>query len=82
MNSVADALKGLVILAKNDALKAALPALATFFTNIAGNTSTVNIMGQLAKLQIDLLAALPAVEKDLLTAIATLINDQVATLPK
>lgn len=80
--SIGDALKGLLELAKNDALKGALPPLAAFFTNVAGNPSAVNVCVQLAKLQIDLLAALPTVEKDLLTAIGQMINDQLAGLPK
>ena len=80
--NIGDALKNLIELAKNDALKAALPAVATFFTNIAGNTSAANITVQLAKLQMDLLAALPSVEKDLFIAIAQMINEQVANIGK
>lgn len=80
--NVGDALKSLLELAKNDVLKGALPALAAFFTNVAGNTSAVNITVQLAKLQVDLLAALPTVEKDLLGAIAQMITEQVSSLPK
>lgn len=82
MTAVSDALSALVALVKNDALKAALPPLAAFFTNVSGNPSGINVAVQLTKLQVDVLAALPAVEKDLLTHIATLINDQLTALPK
>lgn len=78
--NVGDALKGLLDLAKNDLLKGALPALATFFTNVSGNPSQLNIAVQLTKLQVDLLASLPTVEKDLLLSIAGLINEQIANL--
>jgi hypothetical protein len=77
--SLGDALKSLVDLVKNDALKAALPPLAAFFTDVANNPSAVNVAVELAKLQVNLLAALPAVEKDVLTNIATMINNQLAT---
>lgn len=82
MTAVSDALSALVTLVKNDALKAALPPLAAFFTDVAGNPSGINVAVQLTKLQVDVLAALPSVEKDLLTHIATLINDQLTALPK
>lgn len=74
--------KQLLTLIKNDALKAALPPLATFFTNVSGNPSAMNLTVQLAKLQIDLLTALPTVEKDLFQAIATEINAQLSHLAK
>lgn len=80
--NIGDTLKSLLDLAKNDALKAALPALAVFFTNVSTNTSPANVMGQLAKLQIDLLTQLPTIEKDLFSAIAQLITNEVASLPK
>lgn len=80
--NVGDALKSLLELVKNDALKGALPALAAFFTNVAGNPSAMNLTVQLAKLQVDLLAALPTVEKDLFIAIAQMINEQVANIGK
>lgn len=76
--SLGDALKSLVDLVKNDALKAALPPLAAFFTSVANNPAAVNVAVELAKLQVDLLAALPSVEKDVLTSIATMINNQLA----
>ena len=72
----------LVATAKNDALKAALPALASFFTNIASNTSAVNIMLQGGKLLADLNAALPTIEKDLLTDISNVITTEANALPK
>lgn len=78
--SLGDALKSLVDLAKNDALKQALPPLAAFFTDVANNPSGVNVAVELAKLQVNLLAALPAVEKDVLTSIATMINNQLASI--
>lgn len=80
--NVGDALKSLLDLVKNDALKAALPPLAVFFTNVAAAPTALNITVQLAKLQIDLLSALPTIEKDLFTAIAGLINEQVANIGK
>lgn len=82
MSGVGDALSALVALVKTDALKASLPPLAAFFTNVAGNPSSLNVAVQLTKLQVDVLAALPSVEKDLLTHIATLINDELTALPK
>lgn len=75
-------LKHLLALIKNDALKAALPPLAAFFTNVAGNPSALNVTLQLAKLQVDLLTALPSVEKDLFMTIAAEINSQLSHLPK
>lgn len=80
--NVGDALKSLLELIKNDALKGALPALAAFFTNVAAAPTALNITVQLAKLQVDLLAALPTIEKDLFTAIAQMINEQVANIGK
>lgn len=79
---MSEALKQLLALIRNDALKAALPALAAFFTNVAGNPSATNVALALGKLQLDLLMALPSVEKDLFTTIATELNAQLASLPK
>ena len=56
--------------------------MASFFTNIASNTSAVNIMLQGGKLLADLNAALPTIEKDLLTDISNVITTEANALPK
>jgi hypothetical protein len=78
--NISEALQQLISLAKTDALKAALPALATFLSNIAANPSGLNIAAQLAKLQIDLITALPGIEQDLLKQIATIIQTEAQAL--
>lgn len=78
--NISEALQQLISLAKTDALKAALPALATFLSNIAANPSGWNITAQLAKLQVDLITALPQIEQDLLKQIAALIQAEAQAL--
>jgi hypothetical protein len=78
--SLSDVISGAVALAKTDAQKAALPLLATFFTSIAADSSAVNIMLQLAKLNASLLAALPSIERDVLASIANQVQAAAAAL--
>lgn len=77
---MSDVISGAVALAKTDAQKAALPLLATFFTSIAADSSAVNIMLQLAKLNASLLAALPSIERDVLASIANQVQAAAAAL--
>lgn len=69
--NIADVFKQVVALAKEDALKAALPALSNFLQSVATNPSKINLVVSAAKLQADLLAALPGIEQALLQSIAT-----------
>jgi len=73
-------LTSLIALVKADANKAALPAIATFFTNIASNPSSINIVAQLAKLEVDLIAALPGIEQAVLQQLATTLNTEAQAL--
>jgi len=65
---------------KNDALKLALPIVSAFFTNIAANPDRLNILAQLAALQVNLLAALPNIEAALVKDIAAMLQAEIATL--
>lgn len=60
----------LIALAKTDELAALMPALAAFFTSIAADHSQINLVEQLAKLEVDLIAAQPGVATDVLKQIA------------
>ena len=78
--NISQVLEQLIALAKTDALKAALPALATFLTSISTNPTAINIVAQLAKLQVDLIGALPGIEQDVLKQIATTIQGKAQEL--
>ena len=65
--------QSLINFAKQDVGKTALPILAAYLTNIADNPSGINIVAQTAKLQVDLIAAAPGIEKDLIGQIAQAI---------
>lgn len=80
MNNLGQILEQLIAIAKADAAKAALPLLATFFSSIASNPTTINVTVQLAQLQVGLIAALPTIEQDLLKQIAALLNTEAQTL--
>ncbi|MBU6232306.1 hypothetical protein KGP36_06765 [Patescibacteria group bacterium] len=67
-------------IAKTDANKLILPALAGFFTSISTNPSALNVTAALAKLNVDVMAALPTIGQDELKGIATLLNNQLAAL--
>lgn len=82
MSAFSDFFSTLGTLLKNDAIKDGLPAFAKFFASVAGNPSAVNRAAALVQLQLDLLTALPAVEKDLFTAISNELTSIVAGLPK
>ncbi len=70
----------LVAIVKLDAAKSALPLLAAFFTSISVDPTAVNITAQLAKLEVDLLAALPAIEQDVLKELAALVSAEAQAL--
>ena len=73
----------LLAIVKADAAKTVLPLLAAFFSSVAGNPTAINLAAQLAKLEVDLLAALPALEQEALKELATLVSVELqALLPK
>jgi hypothetical protein len=78
--NISQAIQQLIDLAKADALKAVLPALAAFLTAIAANPSGINIVAQLAKLEIDLIAALPGIEQAILGQLAATISSEAQAL--
>jgi len=81
--NIAQAIEQLIALAKADALKVALPALANFLTAIATNPTGLNIVAQLGKLEVDLIAAAPGIEQALLSQIAsTIMTEAQAELTK
>lgn len=71
-----------VTTAKSDVLKAALPILAAFFNSIAADSSAINLTVQLAKLNADLLAALPGIEHDILSGIAGQVSAAALSIGK
>ena len=64
----------LIAIVKADAAKTILPLLANFFTSIAANPNELNITVQLTKLNVEVLAALPGLEQDVLKQIASTIS--------
>lgn len=64
----------LVAIVKADAAKTILPALSTFFTNLASNPSNLNLTVQLAQLQVTVMTELPTVEVDVLKQLASLTS--------
>ena len=70
----------LIAIAKADAAKEALPALAAFFTSFSSNPTAINMVAQLAQLEVSLLAALPGIEQDVLKELATLVNTEAQAL--
>ena len=80
--NLAQTIQALLTIVKTDAQKTALPALLAFFQSAAANPSALNIAAALAKLNVDLLAALPGIEQDILKQIATLLENEIATLGK
>ena len=78
--NIAQAIQQLIALAKADALKVALPALATFLTSIAANPSAINIVAQLAKLEVDLIAAAPGIEQSILGQLAATLHAEAQAL--
>ena len=78
--NITQILQQLIAIAKMDAAKAALPAIAAFFNNIASNPTAVNVTVQLAELQVALIAAVPGIEQDLLKQIATVISTEAQTI--
>ena len=59
---------------KADEMKAVLPALATFFNSISTNPTAINVTAAFTKLQVDVLAAQPAIGQDALAQIAAAVN--------
>ena len=72
--------QSVLAIVKADAAKTILPALAAFFTSVAANPSALNFAAALAKLNVDVLAALPGIEQDALTTIAGILNQEVQAL--
>lgn len=70
----------LIAVAKADAAKTILPLLAAFFTSIATNPTAINVTAQVAKLQVDLIAALPSIELDVLKQLASILNAEAQAL--
>jgi len=80
--NLSDVVSGAVAIAKTDVQKAALPILANFFNSIAADSSAINLTVQLAKLNADFLAALPAIEHDVLASIAAQVSAAAAAIGK
>lgn len=78
--SIGQAVSGIVAIVKMDGAKVILPALASFLNDVAANPSGLNLTVKLAKLQIDVIAALPSIETDVLKQLATEINNEAQTL--
>jgi hypothetical protein len=78
--NIAQILSQLVAIAKTDLNKQLLPIIAAFFSSIATNPTALNITQQLAKAEVDLLAALPSIGQDVLAQLAGLVNAQAQTL--
>lgn len=73
-------LQAIFNVAKNDLIKDALPALNKFFQSVAATPGTLNLAVQLAALQVDLLAAIPKLESDVVKDISVLIQADLQTL--
>lgn len=78
--SIAAFLTQLIAIAKDDTLKIALPIIATFISNVAENTSGVNIVAQLGALQAELAAALPNDEQAIVKDVSTILQAEVTAL--
>jgi hypothetical protein len=70
----------LIAIAKTDVNKVLLPLIAAFFSSISTNPTQVNIAAQLAKLEVDVLAALPSIGQDVLAQFAALVNAEMQQL--
>jgi hypothetical protein len=78
--NIAAILQQLIAIAKMDAAKTALPAIAAFFNSIASNPTAINVTVQLAELQVALIASLPTIEQDILKQIASVISTEAQTI--
>lgn len=67
-------------LVKADGAKTVLPLLQTFLTSIAGNPTQINFLAQLAKFEVDFLAAVPGIGQDVLKDLIGLINQEAQAL--
>lgn len=73
-------LQQIISAVEKDVVKDALPVINTFFTNIIANPANLNIVAQLAALQVNLLAALPTVESDVAKDVAALLQAYINNL--
>ena len=73
-------LSAIVQAVKNDAIKTELPILTTFFQSLENNSSQENVVAQLAALEVSVLASGPNVEQAIVKDIATLLQQETATL--
>lgn len=73
-------LNQVIAFAKNDVLKAALPIISQFLTNVSSDPSTLNITAQLVALEGNLLAALPSTEAQVIKDINAVLQQQIAAL--
>jgi glycerol-3-phosphate responsive antiterminator len=80
--NLSELISNLIAAARSDLNKAALPALAAFFNSIATDTTAINITVQLAKLNADLIAALPGIERSILAGIAKEMSAAAAAIAK
>lgn len=78
--NLASIISSLVAVAKADAAKAVLPALAAFFNSVATNPTEINFVAQLAQLQVAVISALPGIAQDELKALATILNNEAQAL--
>jgi hypothetical protein len=62
---------------KYDVFLSVLPIAGTTATAIASNPSSINVAAQIAKFQVDVLAAVPTLEQQAATLLAQLVNDEI-----
>lgn len=65
---------------KYETFLAILPLVGQAATNIAANPTALNIAGQWAKLQVDVLAAIPGLEQTVIQQLAVAINTEIQNL--
>lgn len=70
----------LLTIVKTDELKAIVPALAAFFNSISTNPNALSVTAAFTKLQVDVMAAQPAIGQDVLKNIADIVNTAAQSL--
>lgn len=73
-------IKDLVTVAKQDAGKVILPLIINFINAIAANPTKLVIVVQLAKLQADVMAAMPEIAQDELKTLASFLSQEALAL--
>ncbi len=80
VTSFGAALSAILSVLKTDTLKAALPLINTFLSNVIANPSQINIVAQASALQVNLIAALPSLESNVASDVAKILQAQIAAL--